>query len=107
MRNFCFRFRFRRNEEAKKIDILYNEFSSFITHLFIITVIDFQFIICSKWKLNRKPVVDSEKTPLPGVSILKPIVGIDTNLFSNLETFFTLKYPQVRTYLVHSSNKQK
>jgi ceramide glucosyltransferase len=35
----------------------------------------------------------SPETPLPGVSILKPITGADPNLFINLETFFFMNYP--------------
>ena len=46
------------------------------------------------WKLHRT------KTPIPpatgcwpGVSVIKPLVGVDPNLMLNLETFFTMSYP--------------
>lgn len=47
----------------------------------------------SKWKLHRAVNRAPPETPYPGVSILKPLTGVDPNLYSNLETFFTLDYP--------------
>ena len=52
-----------------------------------------------KWRLHKKPElsgVSAGDTPPPGVSILKPLCASgDPNLFTNLETFFTLEYPKV------------
>lgn len=46
-----------------------------------------------KWKLHRKIKKWPLELPLPGVSILKPLLGVDPSLYSNLETFFTQDYP--------------
>lgn len=48
-----------------------------------------------KVKLHRKVCLQPRETPLPSVSILKPLMGVDPNLAQNLETFFTLNYPVV------------
>lgn len=49
-------------------------------------------ILYGKWKLHKKLSLPCE-IPIPGVSIVKPLMGVDPNLFSNLETFFTMDYP--------------
>lgn len=67
-------------------------------------------IVNAKLKLHRKrpqAVADIEK-PLPGVSILKPLVGVDPNLFANLESFFVMNYPKVRGHFAanHVANSR-
>ncbi|KAH8309383.1 ceramide glucosyltransferase [Drosophila kikkawai] len=51
--------------------------------------------ICyGRYKLHKKSCkLPTEAQPLPGVSILKPLMGVDPNLQHNLETFFTMDYP--------------
>lgn len=55
----------------------------------------FFFLPCKyrKIKLHKKPCLLPRESPLPSVSILKPLMGVDPNLSANLETFFTMQYP--------------
>uniref|UniRef100_H2YPF1 ceramide glucosyltransferase n=1 Tax=Ciona savignyi TaxID=51511 RepID=H2YPF1_CIOSA len=50
-------------------------------------------IVYSKLYMNKKPP-ELMKAEVRGVSILKPLKGVDTNLEDNLETFFEIDYPQ-------------
>uniref|UniRef100_A0A182LWA6 ceramide glucosyltransferase n=1 Tax=Anopheles culicifacies TaxID=139723 RepID=A0A182LWA6_9DIPT len=58
-----------------------------------IWIIHLTAIIYGKIKLNKKASQQPRETPYPSVSILKPLMGVDPNLQSNLETFFVMDYP--------------
>ncbi|KRZ21139.1 Ceramide glucosyltransferase [Trichinella pseudospiralis] len=62
-------------------------------------------IIYGSRKLHRKVKCNVEADSLPGVSIIKPLVGVDSNLISNLTTFFFLNYPKYEIlFCVHDAS---
>ncbi|CAD6195290.1 unnamed protein product [Caenorhabditis auriculariae] len=69
----------------------------FVSGLYIIHMIAFVY---SKYRLHRPVRPDRS---LPGVSVIKPLVGVEENLRENLETFFTSVYHQYELlFCVHS-----
>jgi len=50
---------------------------------------------CSRVKMHKVADHQSIVDDLPGVSILKPLMGVDPLLETNLESHFSLSYPKV------------
>ncbi|KAG8010413.1 Ceramide glucosyltransferase [Nibea albiflora] len=67
---------------------------------FVLWLMHFMSIIYVRLHLHRKrSEVKQPFLQLAGVSLLKPLKGVDPNLISNLETFFTLDYPKYEILL--------
>ncbi|KAL1749171.1 nucleotide-diphospho-sugar transferase [Schizophyllum fasciatum] len=47
----------------------------------------------------RSPLASAPASSVPGVSILRPLKGLDTNLYENLESTFTQDYPNFELLL--------
>ena len=58
------------------------------------------YLVFRRIKLHKPPPAISPED-LQGVSIIKPLVGVDSNLYYNLESFFKLNYPKVSIYYIY------
>ena len=53
----------------------------------------------SRRRYRRSSLAASHVSAAPGVSILRPLKGLDTNLYENLESTFTQEYPNYEIIL--------
>nr|XP_013795602.1 PREDICTED: ceramide glucosyltransferase isoform X1 [Apteryx mantelli mantelli] len=60
----------------------------------VLWLMHFMSIIYTRLHLNKKAIDKQLYSKPPGVSLLKPLKGVDPNLINNLETFFELDYPK-------------
>ena len=60
------------------------------------SVVCFCDTVCSRLKLHRVSDPLAKMDSLPGVTIVKPLMGVDPYLETNLESHFTLDYPKVQ-----------
>lgn len=57
---------------------------------------------------KKRPLVIPEGlSQWPGVSIIKPLTTIDSSIYSNLETYFTMDYPTIEIFLCFQDVDEK
>uniref|UniRef100_A0A673MJC2 ceramide glucosyltransferase n=1 Tax=Sinocyclocheilus rhinocerous TaxID=307959 RepID=A0A673MJC2_9TELE len=82
------------------LDLALQGFSIFGFLLFIVLwLMHLVSIIYVRLHLNKKTTEKVPYSKLAGVSLLKPLKGVDPNLINNLETFFELDYPKYEILL--------
>lgn len=62
--------------------------------------------ICSRKRYRlrpRSPLASAAPNSVPGVSIIRPLKGLDANLYENLESTFTQEYPNYEIFLAVAS----
>lgn len=77
--------------------LLYILSSGYLVFWVGLWIVHIMAIIYGKWRLYRRggaPDPERGEEARPGVSVIKPLVGSDTNLIGNIETFFKLDYPE-------------
>lgn len=47
----------------------------------------------------RSPLASASASSVPGVSILRPLKGLDVNLYENIESTFQQEYPNYEIFL--------
>ncbi|KAI1280568.1 Ceramide glucosyltransferase [Halotydeus destructor] len=76
--------------------VLYGTTIFFVGGWIFVWAMHIMAIANAKMKLHKKvqASMSISETPFPGVSVIKPLVGVDPHLFSNLESFFQMNYPK-------------
>lgn len=55
----------------------------------------------------RSPLASSAAGDVPGVSILRPLKGLDANLYENLESTFTQEYPNFEIFFAVADERDQ
>lgn len=74
--------------------------TAFAWYVFVITLVALGWVVIRF--INAKSIVHNEEVlaeTLPGVSILRPLKGLDPHLYDCLESTFVQKYPKFEVIL--------